>query len=395
MAKRVRGQGSVRFRDGRWEARVQISGHRHTDSFDSEAKAWDWIAQQKTDVSRGVTPAPATAPSKRFDDLCRLYKVHKEKRWRPGSLAFFECHRDGVLLPHFGKRRIAEIRALDLQSFLDAQLGRPILDREGQPTGRVVQAGTVAKYQQLLGQLFRYAVRMDFLASNPMTKVERVRAEPRDQRVLRLHEVQTVLAACSKEQRSFFTVLALTGLRRSEIFRMRWDWVDFEGQRLHVRVAKRGANELPLGPAVAAILKPLRGKPADLVFPGRGGEQLTCKAGVLGRLVTSAGIPGGVGLHSFRRGFLTILERLPGVSYSVVKALARHSMRSGNDITARYLYPDFDELLAALTLLERRILPDEEQAPGDATAPSNVVQLKPRRRAGTAAAPRRQRVQSA
>jgi hypothetical protein len=63
-----------------------------------------------------------------------------------------------------------------------------------------------------------------------------------------------------------------------------------------------------------------------------------------------------VGLHSFRRGFITILERLPGVSYSVVKALARHSMRSANDVTARYLYPDFDELLAALTQLEQRIL---------------------------------------
>ena len=60
--------------------------------------------------------------------------------------------------------------------------------------------------------------------------------------------------------------------------------------------------------------------------------------------------------------FITLVERLPGVSYSVVKALARHSMRSGNDITARYLYPDPDDLLAALVRLEELVL-----------GPSNVV----------------------
>lgn len=364
MGKRVRGQGSVRFKDGRWEARVQVGGHRYVNSFETESEGWDWIAQQRSDLSRGIEPAPPPAPALRFDDLCRLYKVHKVKRWRAGSLKFFEYHRDGVLLPHFGTRRIADITARDVQSFLDAQLGRPILGRNGKPSARVVQAGTVEKYQQLLGQLFRYAVRMDFLAASPMSKVERVRSEAKDQRVLRLHEIQAILAACSEKQRRFFAVLALTGLRRSELFRMRWNWVDFAGHRLHVRVAKRGSNELPLGPAVRAILEPLQGEPDELVFPGRNGEQLTCKASVLDRIAKAAGVPGRVGLHSFHRGFITILERLPGVSYSVVKALARHSMRSGNDITARYLYPDFDELMESLTLLEQRIL-----------TPSNVVQL--------------------
>lgn len=63
---------------------------------------------------------------------------------------------------------------------------------------------------------------------------------------------------------------------------------------------------------------------------------------------------------------------LTGVSYSLVKALSRHSMRSSNDITARYLYPDFDELLAALTQLERCIL-----------AQTNVVAFPQRAAGGT------------
>lgn len=303
----------------------------------------------------------------RFDDLARLYKVHKLKRWRPGTRRFFEYQGEGVLVPRFGSRPVASITAFEIQSFLDGQLGRPIVDRDGTPTGRVLQPSTVTKYQQVLSELFTYAARMDFLATSPMRKVDRVKIEPKDQRVLRLHEVQALLAACPTNQRPFFTVLALTGLRRAEMFRMAWSWVDFDGGRLHVRVAKRGANEMPFGPAVRALLEPLRGGPDELVFPGRQGKPLTCKAGVLGRLVAAAGIPGGVGLHSFRRGFLSILERLPGMSYSVVKALARHRFRSSSDVTARYLYSDHDELLAAITLLEQRIL-----------TPGNVLQLAPR-----------------
>lgn len=389
MARRVRGQGGVRFRDGRWEARLQLDQRdRRCASFETEAEAWDWIAELKTKVRQGTAarvvaplqepPAPAPALLL-FSDLARLYKLHKVKRWRPGSLAFFEGHK-GLLLKQFGTKRLTEIRALDLQTFLDDEIGRPCRDREGNPTGKVVQAASVFKYQQVLSQLFNYAVRMDFLAASPMAKVERIRTEAKDQRVLRLPEIQAILAACADDQRPFFTVLAMTGLRRSEIFRMRWDWVDFEGGRLRVKVAKRGSSELPLRPVVRATLQRIKDallaedaealKPNDKgqlphVFPGRGGKQMTCKAEMLRRLAVRAKVAPGVGLQAFRRGYLSLIERLPGVSYSVVKSLARHTLRSSSDITARYLYPEYEELLAALTVLEQRIL-----------TPPNVIPLQ-------------------
>jgi integrase len=356
----------VRHRGGRFEARVQIAGTRHAASFEREADAWAWIETVKADAVRGVLRVEKPAPRVRFEDLCRLYRVTKAPRWRDGTARFFDAHVRGTLLPRFGRRLISEISTQDVQRFLDHRLTE-------------VSAMTVSKAQQLLGQLFNYAVRMGYLPRTPMLGVERARAESPIPRVFKIHELQAILAACPARQRPFFTVLALTGLRRSEIFRMRWDWIDFDAGWINVKEAKRGSNGMPLSTRVRAALLEVGPHPGGRVFPGRSRNRsepermLVSKRTALARVLAAASVdPAGAGLHTFRHTFISLLERIPGVSYSIVKALARHSMGSGaRDITARYLHPEQGELRQALELLEARVFP-----------PSNVVLFPQRAAAG-------------
>lgn len=167
--------------------------------------------------------------------------------------------------------------------------------------------------------------------------------------------------------------MALTGLRRGEMFRLSWSWCDFEAGLIRVRVAKRGSNTVPMSPHVRKVLLELGPKPGQLVFPGRawrktdpplpeGTKEATDRRKPMWAGLRAAGIDTrGIGFHTFRRTFLTLVEQIPGVTYSVVRALARHGT-SSTDMTARYLKPSVDQLRLALEQLEEHVF-----------GPTNVV----------------------
>jgi integrase len=386
MAKRVRGQGSVRFRHGRWEARLQIAGHgRLTKSFERETDAWAWISTVKADALRGVLKVEAKRRELRFDDLCRLYRVHMAPRWRPGMAAYFDCHIKGVLLPAFGARAIASLTAREIQTFLDARL-------------KAVSGSTVNKYHQILSATLNYAVRMGDLPFSPMTAVERARAVPKGARPLRLNEIQAFFRACRPEDLPFFTILFFCGLRRSEIFRMAWTWVDLDREMLHILVAKCGSSEIPMTRAVKNAFLELGAARDGFVFPGHHRDQkganpmdpskpLTAKRKSLTSTLKRAGIdPNRVSLHSFRHSFTTLLEEC-GTAYGVMRALGRWG-KVGRDITARYLHPTDAQLRSALSRLEALVLEgggvsvlreacDDYLAYGTAELPFERVRLFP------------------
>lgn len=134
-------------------------------------------------------------------------------------------------------------------------------------------------------------------------------------------------------------------------------------RKLHVKIAKRGSNQIPMSPRVIKALKELGPKAEGPVFPPRrasAGWQAVQEAGdsveragtrqALADGLRAAGIdPKGVGFHTFRHTFLSLVARLPGAFYSIVRDLARHGARS---VTDRYIGTNWDGLRRALIDLE-------------------------------------------
>lgn len=381
-----RGQGMVRLHHGSWEARIGIKGSMFIQGgFDKEEQAWDWIANRKSDHVRGVLevkPKEPKTPKVTFGDLAALLIIHKttthHRPWRPDSARFAREHLNARLLPAFGDRFASEITTEELQSWLEAQHGQKCLGRHK----GVLSASTVRKIESVLSMVFRFGVKTKRIPSSPMAGVERTSVETDDDdhedardgpmRILTPDEIRQILIACPRGRiRAFFSVLALTGLRRLEIFRMRWNWIRFEKGVLRIRKAKRKSSRFPLSERLARELRELGpGAPNDLVFPGfsrnaRRGDrgdrqkQLTDMRGPLRDVLASAGVdPSGVGLHTFRRSFATAIEDLPGVRLSHVIALLRHS-RKGAGTTAVYLHPSRKRLLETLGEYERLIFGDK------------------------------------
>ncbi len=67
-----------------------------------------------------------------------------------------------------------------------------------------------------------------------------------------------------------------TGMRRGELFRLRWDDIDFERRFIHIRNPKGGVDQtIPLNDAVRNVLNRVERTGSEYVFPGHGGKQRT------------------------------------------------------------------------------------------------------------------------
>jgi integrase len=414
LKRRKRGAGTIRRVNGKFEATIQISpGHRPWKRFDTQREAEDWLLGLRV-AARPATPRPpvtdlsTAAPSSglTFGDFARRLQVSMAHEWRPGTVRYFHGHCTSALFPTFEKRPARDITTEELQLWLDGQVGRPIV-RNGAPTGGLVTAATVRKYAQVLGQVFDYAVRMKHLATSPMAGVRlpKKRRVKRAYRTLTALELRLVLEHLQGRARAYYALLAFAGLRKAEALRMRWGWADLDGRVLRVLEAKvdDSFDEVPIAPCLrAALLDVGPGAPDELVFRGwrRGAptrapiatKLVTDMRYPLRRALKAAGIDPGtdrftrIGMHTFRRTFLTLLDALPGVTRAMVRLLARHGTA---DVTDRYLLPSRDHLQQAVAKLEecvRAAVPPPTTAPSAVPAaeplPANVIPLRLRRASG-------------
>ncbi|HEX2110356.1 MAG TPA: hypothetical protein VHF67_02270 [Gaiellaceae bacterium] len=145
------------------------------------------------------------------------------------------------LLPHFGPKRLADIRARDVTVYVrDALL-------EYAPA-------TVNLDVNVLVDIFNSAIREALVQANPALLVERPRIPRRNWRILEPAEVARVAKAFTDEQaRVVFLTLVLTGIRRFELEALRWRDIDLLESVIRVRDSKteEGIRSIALSPRLA------------------------------------------------------------------------------------------------------------------------------------------------
>jgi integrase len=145
-----------------------------------------------------------------------------------------------------------------------------------------------------------------------------------------------------------------TGLRRSELFQLRWKDVDLNGRWLHVdgATAKNGqTRRIPLNTEALTILETWRSQASDaepFVFPGAGGKRLKRIDRAWQRLCKRAALQG-FRFHDLRHHFASRLVQ-SGVDLNTVRELLGHA-----DITMvlRYAHLSPDRLATAVEKVAR------------------------------------------
>lgn len=118
-----------------------------------------------------------------------------------------------------------------------------------------------------------------------------------------------------------------TGLRRGELFRLKWDDVDFERGFIAIRKPKAGKDQrIPLNDSARRLLSGITKTGSEYVFPGRDGKERQNIRYQVNRIKEKAGIPKDFrSLHGLRHVFASMLASSGEVDIYTLQRLLTHT----------------------------------------------------------------------
>ena len=169
--------------------------------------------------------------------------------------------------PAFGKKDPRAIRTWDVKKF------RAGLEKKG------LSAQTVKHILGLLRRLIRFGVRHDFFA-DPGCRFDMPALDNEKVETLTPAEMRRLLDLLESwpdRQAASLVLLALrTGMRRSELLRLRWDDLSEDFVYVLIRHPKGGrSHTVPLSEAARTVLRELP-RSGDTVFVDRDGKPRRC-----------------------------------------------------------------------------------------------------------------------
>ena len=282
-------------RSGFWISWFNAQGRRRYRKTDSETLQQARAARsaELVRVEQAKTLGFALPSEDSFEAVAARFLGHQKPRLTPksyerekGIVANLKAHFTGTL---------AEITSGQVSDFVTKRLGD-------------MSRGTVRKELISLKHLFRLACgEWEMLPrhSNPTEDVHS--PEVHDERTQHLipEQFRLVLTASPDTLRPIVALLTATGMRRSELLTCKWGYV--KGNRIYLPISKNGdAKEVVLNQFAQRVLATLSpGKPADLLFPGVTGEQVSMAFHRVCKKLKIADVR----LHDLRHTFATWLRQ--------------------------------------------------------------------------------------
>jgi integrase len=241
--------------------------------------------------------------------------------------------------PHWGEVALRCVRTMAVEHWL-----RRLQRADGTPLADT----TKAKIRNIFSVVFNHAIRCEWLEQgrNPITLVRQSAKRMRVPEVLESRDIQALLIQLDSRSRLMVTLAVTTGLRRSELFALRWGDVNFSDLTISVqRSIYRGTigrckteasrKPVPVNERVAADLWLWKETakydgPGDWIFASsrNGGKDPFWPGVVLQKVIRPAALRAGIrkkiGWHTFRHTYSTLLIA-NGENVKVVQELMRHA----------------------------------------------------------------------
>lgn len=300
----------------------------------------------------------------RYLDDCEIGLIPGKRRMpkKASTIAADRSRIGAHIIPLLGTRLVKEIGRAEVNQFMrDVASGKARRDLKTKPRGRSIVRGgltTAGRTVGLLGGILTYAVRNGIIDHNPVRYVVKPASRVR-QRHLSEGEYRTlgdIIRRASEEGRNetaleIMVLLALTGCRRGEIEKLRWEEVDEVRHCLRFNDTKEGRSVRPVGGIVFKLLN--RRRPAQArgyVFEGAAADKPY--EGL--PKVWNAIVPGkleAVTPHVLRHSFASTANAL-GYTEATIAALLGHAAGS---ITSRYVHVLDSHLIAAADAVSAHI----------------------------------------
>ena len=251
------------------------------------------------------------------------------------AFATIEAYRSYInryVKPKWGGCKLSEVKTVGVEHWLESLSLAP---------------GSKTKIRNVMSAVYSHGIRHEWIEFNPISKVRCSSKRLQEPDVITAEEFQALLGELKLRERTMVMLVASTGLRRSELFALRW--CDVNLLTLEIAVTRScvrnrfgevkteaSGKPVPLHDSVGALLTQWRGEALfnqdqDFLFPSirlNGTKPLspdTVLKKILRPAIVRAGITGKqIGWHSFRTALATHLRAL-GVDVKVAQELLRHA----------------------------------------------------------------------
>jgi integrase len=329
--------GAAFGRDRKFRVSVKVKGKCVVRIVDNLTIAREVESAIKGDLIRDEYDIRAhqvnTVPT--LNDLWAQYlpwaKEHK-KTWDDDAY-----HYGKHLEVRFGSKPLDSITSFDIEK-MKSELKKGL-----NALGKPYKPATIKHQLVLLRHLYNLARKWSIYdGKNPMDMVQMPKLDNQVTEFLTDEELTRLLDVLEnwpfRESAAFVKFAIYTGVRRGELFKLKWEHIDFDRSLVKL-VDPKGTKTvtIPVSQQALDVLSELN-RSSAYVFPGDNGQQRTDFKGPWLRIRKAAGLPEGFRFHGLRHNFASYLIS-NGMDLSVVGALLTHKNAS---TTQRYahLRPD-------------------------------------------------------
>jgi len=294
--------------------------------------AQEQLDKMKNLKRKGGYRAFIEARKKTFNDLLDAYiKKVQDQKFFQNSIRYFIP----VLRGKFNNWLLSEIGYKELEDFRN--------ERKKVPTqyGGPRSERTLDIELSVLHKMFKKAFQWNWIEQNPFDRGDDLFSKKtgKRERALTPIEARQLIDASSEKIKPIILVALLTGLRKNDIFCLRWTDIDFDKARITLTEEKtKKSRTIHLSEDMIALFQSLSVK-GELVFPGRKGKALTNVDKSFKKAVKESGLDPGKGsqkivFHTLRHSCISqLIER--GADTLMVKNYVNHA---STQMTERYAH---------------------------------------------------------
>ncbi len=198
-----------------------------------------------------------------FDKLAQQYldysKTNKGKRTHISDMCLLR-----ILLRRFTGKMISDITVLDVEKYKNQRI-------------KEVSGSTVNREISCLKHMFNKAVDWNYLPQNSLRSIKRFKEPPGRLRYLNDEEIERLMDCCAEHLRPIVVMALNTGMRKGEIFNLKWQNIDLKNRIITVNETKN--NEIRTIPINDTLYKEISSMNRELgnqyVFSNGNGKPYT------------------------------------------------------------------------------------------------------------------------
>lgn len=318
-----------------WYIDFEYKGKRRRKSLDTRSKQVAELALKDIDVKVATQKLKLAPPEKiGFNKFAvkflEWYKI--QNSWN--SYRDYRNLFNSTIIPFFSNRKLTDISVEMIEKYKFER-------------SKSISPSTVNKELIALRHIFNKAILWGYLDRNPSLEVDKLRVKQRKFRFLSLDEIYKIFEVCPDNYMPIFLTAIHTGIRKSELFRLEWNDIDFERQYIVVSNKEEAhtknyrIREIPMTNKLTTTLKELfeksKGKDSYIFLKPDGSRHMGEIRSALRKIIKLAKIKPFT-LHDLRHTFASHLV-MDGIDLPTVQKLMGHSSINTTMIYA-HLAPD-------------------------------------------------------